>query len=440
MSPFSPVLPDPAAVRCCAHHPGRLPGRRPAWRTQRARHAATGLLMALALGLAACGGGGGDAASSGAPVLPSAGTTGAFSQGTITGFGSIVVNGVRFDESSATVTDDAGNRSTASALRLGMRVEVDHGSIATASGANVATANAGAVRYGSLVLGKVSAKDAAANTLTVLDQVVDVTTSTVFSEGLSGGLSAVAVDSLVEVHGLVDAATGHITATRIEAEASATNYKLRGTVMALDSTAKTFHIGAAAISYAGLASTAVPSTLANGMTLRVQLATAQTATNTGGLWVATSLGVKTSKPVDLTKVQVRGKVTAFTSTTAFSVDGLAVDASAATFPDGSTGVALGAAVEVKGMMANGVLVATQVELETRHQNDDDRRWHLFGAITAADATAKTVVVRGITVAYGDATTYVNGTVADLVVGRKVHVKGAVGSTRTQVQASTITFE
>ena len=435
MSPFNPVLPDPAAVRCCAHHPGRLPGRRPAWRTQRARHAATGLLMALALGLAACGGGGGDAASGGAPVLPSAGTTGAFSQGTITGFGSIVVNGVRFDESSATVTDDAGNRSTASALRLGMRVEVEHGSIATASGANVATANAGAVRYGSLVLGKVSAKDAAANTLTVLDQVVDVTTSTVFSDGLSGGLSAVAVDSLVEVHGLVDAATGHITATRIEAEASATGYKLRGTVSALDSTAKTFRIGAAAISYAGLAST-----LANGMTLRVQLATTPSATSTGSLWVATSLGVKTSKPVDLTKVQVRGKVTAFTSTTAFSVDGLAVDASAATFPDGSTGLALGAAVEVKGMMANGVLVATQVELETRHQNDDDRRWHLFGAITAADATAKTVVVRGITVAYGDATTYVNGTVADLVVGRKVHVKGAVGSTRTQVQASTITFE
>lgn len=439
MNPFTPALLDLHCPHRRAPRAGRAPSGLLMEMALASSAKALAVAVAVALGLAACGGGGGgggtgDTAASGTPVLASA-TTGAFSQGTITGFGSIVVNGVRFDESTATITDDAGNRSTAAALGLGMRVEVDHGSIVTA-GSATATATAGAVRFGSLVLGKVSAKDAAASSLTVLGQVVDVTPSTVFDSTLSAGLSAVAVGSLVEVHGVVDAATGHITATRVEAEASATGYKLRGTVAALDSTAKTFQIGGASISYAGLAPSAVPSTLANGVTLRVQLATAQT----GGLWVATSLGVKTGKPADLTTVQVRGAVSAFTSATAFSVDGLAVDASAATFPDGKTGLVLGAAVEVKGAMANGVLVATQVELETRHQDDDDRRWQLFGAITAADATAKTVVVRGVTVTYGDATTYVGGTVADLRVGHKVHVKGTVGSTRTQVQASSITFE
>ena len=50
------------------------------------------------------------------------------------------------------------------------------------------------------------------------------------------------------------------------------------------------------------------------------------------------------------------------------------------------------------------------------------------------------MVRGVTVTYGAATTYVGGSLADLAVGRKVHVKGSVGSTRTQVQAAVVSFE
>ena len=64
-----------------------------------------------------------------------------------------------------------------------------------------ASAKAVAFRYGSLVLGVVSAVDAAAGTLTVLGQVVDVSCSTVFDDALAAGLSAVAVGAVVEVHG-----------------------------------------------------------------------------------------------------------------------------------------------------------------------------------------------------------------------------------------------
>ena len=50
--------------------------------------------------------------------------TGSFSSsfgiGPITGFGSIVVNGVHYDERSATVLDDDGNAAAHSALALGM--------------------------------------------------------------------------------------------------------------------------------------------------------------------------------------------------------------------------------------------------------------------------------------------------------------------------------
>ena len=396
----------------------------------RSRRAALLAALAAAAVVTACGGGGSaDAGASASSVAPTA-----FTQGTITGFGSIMVNGVRFDESAATVTDDAGNVSSAQALRLGMRVEVDH----AGGDAGASTARAAAVRYGSLVLGPVASVNVAGNTLTVLGQVVDVTSSTVFSDSLAAGLSAVAAGAVVEVHGLADAATGHISATRVEAAGSATRYKLRGTVAGLDTTAKTFNIGAAAISYATLASTALPSSLADGLALRVELATAQSA----GFWVASALGVKGMRGDHANGLRghVRGKISAFTSASSFTVDGVVVDASAASFPDGSNGLALGVEVEVNGTVSNGVLVATKVSIESRHQGDDSRQWHLFGAISALDVAAKTFVVRGVTVTYGAATSFVGGSVADLALGRKVHVKGSVGSTRSQVQAAVVSFE
>ena len=394
---------------------------------------ATGLVAILSFAaalVAGCGGGGGDAATAGSSTAPATASTAAYTQGTITGFGSVIVNGVRFDESTATVTDEDGSLKAASSLRLGMRVEVDSAKV----DASTATARASAVRYGAQVLGPVSA--VAATSITVLGQVVDITATTVFDDSLVGGLAAVAVGAVVKVHGLADAATGHIVATRVEPETGATAYRLRGTVASLDTTFKTFAIGGAVISYADLAASQVPDSLANGVALRVKLAT----TPANGAWVAQSLHVKASKPVDTSVAHLRGAITAFTSATAFTVDGLVVDASNAAFPDGISGVVLGAQVEVHGTVSNGVLVATRVSIESKHRGDDDRKLELHGAITAVDATAKTFVLRGVTVSVAGTVTYTGGTEAGLVVGAKVAVRGGVGSTRTQVLAVTIKFE
>ena len=398
-----------------------------ALRSTRTRLAAA-LLSTLAL-MVGCGGGGADAGTSGM-ATPSGTTVVAYTQGTITGFGSVIVNGVRFDDTAATVTDDDGSKQALGALRLGMRVEVDSGTVDRLS----ATAKAMALRFGGLVTGPVSAVDTSANTLTVMGQVVDVTTTTVFDDTLATGLSAITPGAVVEVHGLRDAATGHIVATRVEPESNATAYKLRGTVAALDTTAKTFSIGGAAISYAGVA--AVPTALANGVNLRVALATAAVS----GVWQATALGVRAARTDSLAQAHVRGAISAFTSAAAFTVDGIVVDASNAAFPDGSTGLALGAQVEVEGTLSNGVLVATKVGLESRHTGDDSRRFELHGAISTIDTTAKTFVLRGVTVNYGGTVAYTGGTEAGLVVGAKVEVKGGVGSTRTQVVATKIRFE
>ncbi len=388
-------------------------------------------LSALLL-VTACGGGGD--ASTASDTTPStttpSTTTAAFTQGTITGFGSVIVNGVRFDDSASTVTDDSGTVRTVSALRLGMRVEIDSSAIDSAS----ATARAHAVRFGGEVTGPVEAVDAAAGTLTVLGQGVDVTGTTVFDDSLAGGLAAVVSGAVVEVHGLLDSATGRIVATRIEREDSPTSYKLRGTVSALDSTARTFRIGGASISYAAV--TTVPATLADGVSLRVTLATTAVA----GVWQAQSLGAKVRSTTTAAQAHVRGAITAFTSATAFSIDGIPVDASAASFPDGSAGLALGVQVEVQGTLTNGTLVASKVALESRHRGDDDRQFRLHGSITSVDATARTFVLRGITVSFGDGVTFSNGTAAGLVVGARVEVRGTVGSSRTTLAAVRIKFE
>ena len=399
------------------------------------------VLAAVAALAAGCGGGGSDstAASAGSSSPPTT-TAAGYTQGTVSGFKSVVVNGVRFEDSSASVTDDAGTKTAASAgaLKLGRCVGVDHGAVDSSS----ASARATAFRYGSLVLvlGPVSAVNATAGTVTVLGQAVDVSSATVFDDTLASGLSAVAVGAaveVVEVHGLLDSATGHIVATRIESETSVSAYKLRGTVAALDTRAKTFSIGGAVIGYGGPASTLVPSTLTDGSKLRLLLATTQVS----GQWLAQSLGAKAStRPADNTSAQVRGSISAVTSATRFTVGGLAVDATNATFPDASTGLALGVQLEVQGTVGNGVLQATRVSLDNKHRGDDSHKLQLIGATTALDSTAKTFLVRTVTVSRDSATTQVGGTEADSAMSRRVHVEGTLASTRSQVLATQISVD
>src|SRR5690606_42030707 len=90
------------------------------------RRAMLGTLAAA--GLAACGGGG--------DGIDSGGTGGAppqqsFTTGSISGFGSIIVNGVRFDDTQAAIVDDEGRPRARSELALGMVVDIEAGAIAT---------------------------------------------------------------------------------------------------------------------------------------------------------------------------------------------------------------------------------------------------------------------------------------------------------------------
>lgn len=380
------------------------------------------LALAAALAVMGCGGGGGgDTTALESPA--------AYTAGPISGFGSIIVNGVRFDDSAATVGDDDNVSRSRSELKLGMMVAVDSGAVANASG------RALHVRFHTVALGPVEAVNAGAGTLTVLGQAVQTTTTTVFGDGLSGGLASLAPGQVVSVHGLWDAAASAYVATRIETKSNAPLYRLRGNLANLDTTAKTFTLGSAVIDYS--AATLPATALANGQRVRVTLQ--PTAVN--GRWVATMVRAHDdNRPGDGSHFHVRGSITAFTSATAFTVNDLPVDATNAVFDDGTAGVVLGARVEVEGQVVNGVLVASKVELESRHGDDDRHKFELHGAITSIDTTAKTFVLRGITVSYGGSVSFDKGTEAGLVVGAKVEVKGVRGADATTLTATRIKFE
>lgn len=383
--------------------------------------------------LTACGGGGGGSTAGGPGTgnePPQAATS--YTQGPITGFGSVIVAGVRFDDSTAEVLDDNGGRRSRSDLKLGMVVQLDAGAVDPAS----ATAVARRVRWAHELVGPVGNIDLPGSTVQVLGQTVLVTGNTVFDSTLAGGLQALGSGAVVEVHGILDSANVRIVATRIEPRPGATVFSLRGAVVGLDSSAKTFRIGDALIAYGGLAAADVPSGLADGAIVRVQLQTAQV----NGAWVATRLAGGLRLPEGATAdARVEGAITALTSTASFVINGLAVNAANASFPDGTAGLVLGARVEVHGAIVDGVLLASVVKIDDG-RNPGRHGLELRGDIGGLNAAAKTFVLRGMTVAYDGAVDYRHGSEAQLADGVRVEVRGGLSADRTRLQAQRIDFK
>lgn len=383
-------------------------------------------MLFAAILLTGCGGGGSGSMSG--PAKSS------FTAGPITGFGSVIINGIRFDVSNAKVANDDDEAQSQSDLQLGMVAEIEAGAIITDSMGPHGDAKD--IHFRSAIIGPVSAVDITAKSLVVLGQTVDVTATTVFDERLPAGLGSIAVGDVVEVFGMLDRTMGHYTAKRIEPKPNAPFFKLRGVVSSLDTTAQTFMIGSETISYAGLAPEQVPADLANGLLVSVKL---QTTQDVNGAWVAIKLKDAARRMADGDEAELKGLVTSVTSSTQFSVDGIAVDASSAKiFPEGAV-IVVGAEVEVEGTASNGVVMATKVSLETE-QEDELAGFELHGTISTIDTVNKNFVLRGVTVDYSGSVAFRNGMISNLAVGALVEVNGTLSTDGTKLVAMTISFE
>lgn len=399
----------------------QLHGARPATRAMALwRWVQGGLISAGLVALVvACGGGVGS------------GGTGGFASGPISGFGSVIVNGVRFDDTVATVVDGEGNTRTRDDLRLGMTVEIDSGAITVALGGQAASANR--IEFDSALRGPVTQVDKGNNSFKLLGQGVQVDATTVFDERLTNGLNGLTTGRMLEVYAVFDPATERYRATRVEPASSSASLLLRGPMAQLDTTAKTLRIGATTFGY-GSAS-GVPADLAAGQFVRLRLVVDGTAR-----WRVTAFGAAPRSLPDADEAKLEGLISAFTSATSFSINGRPVDATAASFPDGRSGLKLGVRVEVEGSLRNGVLLAKKVEIRT----DDDERdegFELEGSITSITADLSSFVLRGQTVSTQRAgLIYSGGKASDLKVGAKVHVKGVLSADGQRIEATRIEFD
>ncbi len=384
-------------------------------RTAPTRLAIAGL--GLMLVLAACGGGGGGVASVGS------GGTGAFSVGTVTGFGSVIVNGLRYDDSAASVSDEDGPRSR-SDLKLGMVVKV-RGTV------NAGASSANSIMFDSELLGPVSALNNTAKTVTILGQKVLFDASSVFDASLPQGFASIQANQVLEVHGYLNPLTNELQATLVELKSNPNKYKLSGIVRNLQTSAKTLQIGSETIGYSSLNGSQLPASLANGVLIKARLS--PTASNTSVTWNATKLSLPDAGVQDEDQADVEGLITAFVSSSQFTVGTVPVDARNASVPSGTV-LQLGARVKVEGSITGGVLIAREVKLETSGKSID-----LRGTISAADTVAKTFVVRGVTVSYATGVQFDNGTAANLVNGANVEVKGQLAPNSAVVNATRIKF-
>lgn len=344
--------------------------------------------------------------------------------GTVSGMSDtwVLLNGIKYNKTSAQVLDDDGQLVSASALQLGMQIDVQASQVDTAK----AVGNASNIAFGASVEGQVDSVDAAAGQLVVLGQTFQVSDGTVFANGLSNGLADVAAGNFAKVQGVLDAKTGITAASRVEVKKSVRQLRLRGVTSELDSAAKTVKIGGQVVNFANAK---VGVSLEAGQVVRSVLETEKV----NGQFVAKQIGADRRFVADGDAVDVSAAVDEVTSPTSFKILGLAVDASNATITNGEA-LKVGARAEVKGALSGGKLVATSVTVK---QSGKANAAELQGALSALDAAKRTFTLKDVAVSFNDKSTFVGGSAANLAEGSNVNVKGKLASGGTQLKAETI---
>ena len=349
--------------------------------------------------LAACGGGGGATPAAPAPAAPAPVVLGMSTvSGTVTGFGSVIVDGVRIDDKQvAAGKEKVDGAIAATELKLGQHVEIEH------DGNLVATK----IRVSAEVEGSVAAVDLVAKTLTVLGQTVVVNADpalgpvTVFGTPYTK-LDDVKVADAVEIHGLIKTdAAGKVSlqATRVEKKEVDSADRVKGIVFDLSASAHTFKVGSLLVDYASATVMPAGAVLANGSEVSVAIPVG--TVEKGAAVKASAIKVKDRKAESQGKeVELGGAVSAFdTAAKILTVNGVKVDVSAITFNQAGKTLAdlkAGAYIVVKGTYAtDGVLKGATVVVRGVEQ-EKGNEVELHGSIADFHSIAD-FKVRGVTI-------------------------------------------
>lgn len=337
-------------------------------------------IFAALLILAACGGGGNQTSGidgSGAPQIAS---PLGYSSGSINGFGSVIVNGVRYhsDKANILVNDEQSNESS---LHAGYQVTV------ISHTADDGSAVADTIEFHPNVIGSITSIDASLQQFNLLGQIVQVNSETLFDAAIKPNyLDGLHVGNRVLVSGKVDA-LGIITATRVELIATG-NHQAMGLVGNLNEATSSFSLNGLSVSYSASSLNNFPNNrVANGL----QIVAIGTLDNQGVLQAKTITNLSKTFDKNIKTAELEGFITRFASATDFDVAGQKVSTSTqTTFDNGSVAqLAAGVAVELKGSVNSaGVVVAERVEFAKAIDNE------IAGEVTLVTTVNNQGVVTG----------------------------------------------
>lgn len=379
-----------------------------------------------------------DSDSNGASVFPPTATADdVVVVGPITGFGSVIANGIEFDTAAATVTMD-DQPGTASDLRIGMIVSIG-GTVDSATGA----ATASGISFMDDAEGPISSIDSAAGSFIVLGRTVFVGELTVFENAAFENLQ---VGHVVEVSGLwqsqqqIQAAFVRRVANEFMAGMT---MQVKGEISDLDIGQQQFRIGTQLCDYSAAMLELGGADIANGMYVQVS----STAMIQNSLMEADMVQAR-DRDRDRYRMcageclyELVGYVTAFVSSTEFEVDGQAVTTTSSTvYVNGTVDtLALDVKVSVDGTVDEaGVLVADRIVFHLPSLVE------IKGNVEALDTDNEIVTVLGIAVQTNEFTLFRDQTTAgpptfafgDLAVGDRLEIRavldgGSVIATRLE---------
>jgi Domain of unknown function (DUF5666) len=344
-----------------------------------------------------CGGGlpgtGGTGVTAFAPV---------YSVGNVSGFGSVIVNGVRFDDQAASIKLD-GIAQPASQVRLGMVAQVTG---AIQSG-NSQLGRADKIEIWAIALGSVN--PVSSTSFSVAGMNISTNAATVF-EGLTGTSSLRAGDT-AKVWGFATNATYSAwRATRVQAMTASTQ-----------------------LMTSGLLGTGTTPSL-NGYSLSGALPTVGSPT------VVTLLGYATGKNLNIGSshvfsevgagvlVEREGVITTAPAASQFKLGITTVDIGTATVLPSGTALALGQQIEVEGTWDGTVIKASKIIVKSEMDQQEveiDAVIEQFVSVSDFTVRGQRCDASGLTVVNG-------GKLSDLRAGIRVHLHGLKSGDKVRV--------
>jgi len=310
-------------------------------------------------------------------------------EGVITRFGSVYINGIRYTTESATVLND-DVETNESFLKIGMLVTLE-GSINTTG----SEGRANTIRFEKDVEGEVIENNyATSKTLNVLGQTVHIDNDTIFDSKSTTitSFDLITAGNVVEVSGF-SSGDGQIYATRVEVKSdtreTAQEIEIQGQITNLNGTS--FNIGTLSVSAANAEfEDMLVTDLANGLFVKVKSKLALS----NGILLAEKVKLK-SRKISLDQedeeLELAGAITSIEDTNTIYVNGRRIVINDQTELENVSleDLAVGLKVKVKANVIGDEIIAE--ELEARKVSNTKTE----GLITSIDPVALSITVNGL---------------------------------------------